>query len=160
MAMKDGAMFERHWLAHFIHNGTAYQRLGEDLEELTIALNPEEETKQNILGASTTRIKGYKPQYDVSTFYARYNDPLFEKLKDAVNNRSTGDDLKTTVCDILLSSDGEILDAWVEDVFLIPQSYGGDTTGVQIPFQVKYMGNRKDVTAKASISDGVLTIAE
>lgn len=157
--MRQGAMFERQYLMHFVFNGTEHQRLGEDLEELTIAMNADKETKKNILGESSTRVKGYAPSYSVSTFYAKYGDPLFEKLKNAINNRSTGDDLKTTVVDVLVDSNGEIIDAWQEDVLLIPESYGGDTSGVQIPFTVDYVGNRKDVTAKATITDGKLSLA-
>lgn len=72
--MTTNTLFERQWLAHFIHNGTSYQRLGDDIEELSIELNPDSETKKNILGESRTRVKGYEPSYSVDAFYAKYED--------------------------------------------------------------------------------------
>ena len=166
MSMANGTKYERKFLAHFIDStfggvvtSAAWKRLGKDLEELNIELNPEEETKRNILGENSTRISGYEVSYSVDTYYAEKGDQLFEKLKYIVDNRSTGDGVLTMVCDVLLDSEGTIESAWVEDAIVIPQSFGGDTTGVQIPFDVKYNGNRTDVTSRASISNGVLTIA-
>lgn len=157
--MANGAKFERKWLAHFIHNGSGYQRLGKDLEELAVEMNADSESKKNILGESSTRVSGYDPSYSVDSFYAEYGDPLFEKMSNIINQRSTGSELETTVVDVLMGSDGAIIWAYQEDAVIIPQSIGGDTSGVQIPFEVHYNGNRKDVTAKVSIENGVLTVS-
>ena len=43
---------------------------------------------------------------------------------------------------MLLSDDGTVLWAYREDVRIIPNSFGGDTSGVQIPFTVYNAGNR------------------
>ena len=45
--------------------------------------------------------------------------------------------------------------AWMEDVIVKPQSYGGDTSGVAIPFDVLFNGNRKEGTV--TITAGVPT---
>ena len=37
-------------------------------------------------------------------------------------------------------------DAWVEDVIVKPQTYGGAQGGVRIPYQVAFCGNRKKVS--------------
>ena len=57
-------------------------------------------------------------------------------------SRKKGDACKTSQVDVLLNADGSVLKAWREDVYVIPDSVGGDTTGVQIPFTVYNAGNR------------------
>ena len=139
---------ERRYLAHFIDANfgksttTAYTRLGTDLEEYNIEMNPDSETRKNILGETSTIIKGYEPSGNVDTYYAYEGDPLFEHLADIINNRSTGSACKTTAVDVLIKSDGTVEWAYREDVIVIPQSMGGDTGGVQIPFEIHYNGNR------------------
>ncbi len=54
----------------------------------------------------------------------------------------TGTACETTVVDVLLNASGTVVWAYKEDVIVIPQSMGGDTAGVQIPFEIHYNGNR------------------
>lgn len=150
---------ERKYLAHFLDasfgTGSAtpnYVRLGTDLEEYNLDLNPDIEVSKNIIGDGTIKHNGYEPQSDVDTFYAVTGDPLFEALSDIANERKTGDDCKTTAVDVLLNDKGVVTWAYREDVMVVPTSMGGDTSGVQIPFSVYYCGNRTkgtfDVTKK------------
>lgn len=144
--MAVGDKIERKYLAHFIDASFSvapeYVRLGEDLEEYNIDLSPDIETTKNIWGETRNVVKGYEPSSNVDTFYAYEGDPLFAHLSDIVNKRSTGSSLKTTVVDVLLTSAGVVTWAFREDVLVIPQSIGGDTGGVQIPYEIKYNGNR------------------
>lgn len=138
---------ERKYLAHFIDAGfggtTAnYVRIGKDLEEYNEELNPDVEVNKNILGEQSVQHNGYEVQSDVDPFYAYEGDPLFDKLCEIANERKTGDDCLTTKVDVLLDSTGAVLWAYKEDVYLIPNSLGGDTSGVQIPFTVYNDGNR------------------
>lgn len=150
---------ERKYLAHFIDasfgTGSAtpkYVRLGADLEEYNLDLNPDIEVSKNILGDSTIKHNGYEPQSSVDTFYAVTGDALFETLSAIANERKTGDDCKTTVVDVLLTESGTVTWAYREDAMVVPTSMGGDTSGVQVPFSVYYCGNRTkgtfDVTQK------------
>ena len=134
-------------MAHFIDAGfggdaTNYTRLGKDLEEYNIELNPDGEEKSNILGESSYTIKGYKPSGSVDTYYAYEGEPLYEQLAMIANERKTGSDCMTTAVDVLLNASGTVAWAYREDVVIVPQSFGGDTGGVQIPFEVHYNGNR------------------
>ena len=140
-------MLKREYLAHFIDDSfggttTNYVRLGDDLEEYNIELNPDIEVKKNILGARTVKHNGYDVQGEIEPFYATTGSALFTKLKAIINGRLTGDDCKTTVVDVLLSDDSTVVEAHKEDVYVVPTSYGGDTSGVQIPFTIHYIGNR------------------
>ena len=139
---------ERKFLAHYIDAsfGSAaqpnYVRLGQDLEEYNEELNPDVEVQKNILGEQNVQHNGYEVQSDVDPYYAYTGDPLFEALFEIANERKTGDDCKTTKVDVLLNADGSVNKAYREDVWVIPNSVGGDTSGVQIPFTVYNAGNR------------------
>lgn len=148
---------ERKYLAHYIDAsfGTEpvnYTRLGSDLEEYNEELNPDVEISKNILGEQRVNHNGYEVQSEVETFYADYDDPLFEKLAEIVNERKTGDACATTKVDVLLNEDGTVVWAFRERVYVIPNSIGGDTSGVQIPFTLYNAGERVegtwDVTSK------------
>ena len=138
---------ERKYLAHYVDasfgGSTAnYVRLGTDLEEYNEELNPDVEVNKNIIGEQNVNHKGYEVQSEVDPFYAYTGDDLFDGLSEIANERKTGDECKTTKVDVLLNADGTQVWAYREDVYLIPKSVGGDTSGVQIPFTVYNAGNR------------------
>ena len=140
----------RKWMAHFIDaatTGTAnYVRLGADLEEYTVEMNANVETKRNILGDASTIIDGYEPQASVEPYYAVVGDPLHDRLQKIVDERQTLDDLKTTTVEVHLWEEDETTPgsyvAYKEDAIIEVVSYGGDTTGYQIPFNIHHVGNR------------------
>jgi len=146
---------ERKYLAHLIdaafdrsYAETDYVRLGADLEEYNVELNPEVETKRNILGENAVYIFGYEASSDVDPFYYDYDESLSKKIWDLVQTRATGDACKTSTVDVLLSpsvdegGDPIVIEAWREDCIVVPQSYGGDTTGIQLPFAIHRTGIR------------------
>lgn len=117
------AKIERKYLAHYIDssfNGTAanYVRLGKDLEEYAIEMNPDSETKKNILGENSTNVKGYEPQGSVDPYYAYSGDPLYEHLASIINDRATGSALETTVVDALFKTDGSCEWAYRENAII------------------------------------------
>lgn len=142
------AKVERKFLAHYIDSSfgendkTSYVRLGADLEEYLEELSPDVEIKKNIIGEQRVSHNGYEIQSEVDPFYADYDDPLFTQLAKIANERLTGDDCVTTKVDVLLSADGTVLWAYREKVWVVPNSIGGDTSGVQIPFSVYNAGER------------------
>lgn len=141
------AKIERKYLAHFIDASFGgqtpnYVRLGKDLEEYVEELNPDVEVQKNILGEQNVQHNGYEVQSEVDPFYAYTGDALFEALAEIANERKTGDDCVTTKVDVLLNADGTVVWAYKEDVWVVPNSIGGDTSGVQIPFSVYNAGNR------------------
>jgi len=151
MAETITGKIKRRYMAHFIDAATtpetpSYVRLGKDLEEYTVEMNANVDTKQNILGESNTNIDGYEPQASVEPYYAETGDPLHTRLQKIVDERQTLDDLKTTVLEVHLweenpTESGNFV-AYKEDVIIEVVSYGGDTTGYQIPFNLHHVGNR------------------
>jgi hypothetical protein len=141
----------RKWMAHFIDSAlpagpAVYNRLGADLEEYTVEMNANVNTTQNILGESSTNIDGYEPQASVEPYIAVVGDAMFARLQAIVDGRLTLDDLKTKVVEVHLWEDVEATPgsyvAYQEDAIIEVVSYGGDTTGYQIPFNVHHTGNR------------------
>lgn len=138
---------ERKYLAHYIDasfggEATNYIRLGKDLEEYNEELNPDVEIQKNIWGEQNVNHNGYEVQSEVDPYYAYSDDPLFERLAKIANERLTGDDCVTTKVDVLLNADGTVVWAYREKVWVIPNTVGGDTGGVQIPFTVYNAGER------------------
>lgn len=138
---------ERKYLAHFIDatfGGATpnYVRLGKDLEEYNEELNPDVEVQKNILGEQNVQHNGYEVQSEVEPFYAYEDDPLFAKLAEIANTRAQGDAIMTTKIDVLVDAEGTVTWAYREECAVIPNSFGGDTSGVQIPFTIYNAGNR------------------
>ena len=146
---------ERKYLAHYLdaafdmtYAATSYVRLGKDLEEFTVELNPDVETSKNILGENSVKHNGYEASSDADPVYFEYDDALTEKMMEIAMLRKSGDACKTSYVEVLLrpnSDEGEApipLRAVREDVYVVPNSYGGDTSGVQVPFTVHFAGNR------------------
>lgn len=138
---------ERKYMAHFLNaafgSGTAsYCRLGNDLEEYSLELSANVEKKNNILGQTSVTIDSYQKQGEVAPYYAEKNDPLFEKLQAIIDGDLTLDDLKTDIVEVKLwdEASANAYPAIKEECYIEIVSYGGDTTGYQIPFNVHYTG--------------------
>ena len=140
----------RKYMAHFLDASfmaatPVLYRLGSDLEEFNVELNPSTEQKQNILGENTFTHSGYEISASAEPYYAVVGDALFEKLQAIVDGQKTDDSLKTYAYEVHLweqgSAEGKFV-AYRQEVYVVPTSYGGDTTGYQIPFEVHYVGEK------------------
>ena len=144
------AKMVRKYLAHYI-NTTApdavetaanYEQLGKDLEEYSVELAAEVEKKKNILGETSVSISGYEKTASVEPYYAEQGSALFERLQAIIDNNLVMDALKTDVVEVKLWSEAAdgAYEAFKEEAYIEVTSYGGDTTGYQIPFTVHYTG--------------------
>ena len=141
------AKIARKYLAHFIDASfnaeqPNYVRLGKDLEEYAEELNPDLQVKKNILGEQVVNHNGYEVSSEVDPYYADSDDPITERLMQIANERLTGEECVTTKVDVLLAADGSVVWAYREDCFVVPNSIGGGTDGVVIPFTVTNCGGR------------------
>ena len=140
---------ERKYMAHYLNtafggsSGSAsYVRLGADLEEYSPEMSANVEKKNNILGQTSVVIDSYQKQGEVSPYYAEKDDPLFEKLQAIIDGDLTLDNLKTDIVEVKLWGEASTgsYPAVKEECYIEIVSYGGDTTGYQIPFNVHYTG--------------------
>ena len=142
------AKIERKYLVHFINTAAqgdaAYERLGKDLEEFSAEMSAQVETKKNILGESSILISGYEKTASVEPYYAEEGTALFERLQGILDDASVLDQLKTDVVEVKLWNETQegVYPAIREEAYIEIVSYGGDTTGYQIPFKLHYTGNR------------------
>jgi len=140
---------KRQFMAHFINaaepGGTAtYERLGKDLEEYNVEMNANVDAKNNILGETSVILDSYQPQANVEPYYAVVESALFDRLQGIIDKRQTLDELKTDVIEVHLweSPTAGKYTAYREEAIIEVSSYGGDTTGYQIPFNIHYTGER------------------
>ena len=148
---------ERKYLAHYINTDpsgekAAYVRLGQDLEEFAPEMAAEVETKKNILGESSILISGYEKTAAVEPFYAQAGSALFNRLQEIIDGDLVLDALKADVVDVKLweGDDTGAYPAVKETVYIEVTSYGGDTTGYQIPFTIHYTGEKVQGTFNVS----------
>ena len=153
------AKIERKYLAHFLNvaktqEAPVYERLGKDLEEYSPELSAQVETKKNILGQTSVVISGYEKTASVESYYAESGTGLFDRLQEIVDDGLVLEELKTSVVEVKLwepQSEG-VYPAICEEAYIEVNSYGGDTTGYQIPFTLHYTGVKEkgvfDVAAK------------
>ena len=124
-------------------------KIGKSLSSLATELNPDVSVEKNILGETFVTDNGYSPQTTVEPYYANTDDAIYEKILDIALNRKTGDACRTKIMEVVVSGSGDTgaagrHRAWVEDVIVKPTSFGGDTSGVAIPFDVYFDGNRQE----------------
>lgn len=159
------AKIERKYLAHFINAAAsgaeaAYVRLGKDLEEYSPEMSAQVDTKKNILGETSILISSYEKTGTVEPYYAEKGDALFDRLQTIIDEQQVLDDLKTDVVEVKLwegEENATSFPAYKEDAYIEVTSYGGDTTGYQIPFNLHYTGNKVkgtfDVSTKTFTAD-------
>lgn len=152
---------KRSHLIHFVdatmNSGTPdWYKIGKDVEDMSVDLGVDTETKKNILDETTTVDNGYEPSLEVDTYYADTNDTIYDPLVNIAMNRETGDACKSKVLEVLIEdTDATSHRAWLEDAVIKPTSYGGAQGGVIIPFKVGFDGNRIEGTV--TMSGGVPT---
>lgn len=148
--MPEKGKIKRKLMAHFINSAdvtaeAVFVRLGKDLEEYRVEMNANVETKSNILGETSVSLDSYQPQASVEPYYAEIGDPMFTRLQTIIDERQTLDELRTSVVEVHLweeaAASGSFV-AYKEDAIIEVTSYGGDTSGYQIPFNVHITGNR------------------
>lgn len=155
---------QRKFMAHYLdasmnNTQTNYVRLGADLEEYNVEMNPNVEKKNNILGEVSVTLDSYQPQASVTPYYAVKGDKMFETLQAIIDDRKVLDDLQTTSVEVQLwnpvSEEENTFVAYRDNAIVEVTSYGGNTTGYQIPFNVHLTGGR--VKGKFNVSTKTFT---
>ena len=154
------AKLDRNRLMFFASfDGTNWEALGKDNDDLSKELNPDTETSKNVLGESTFQHSGYEPEIETDPYYADPTSVLYEKLSAAAMQEKYGDsDIKgyflEVIFDTVNQSAGTMSGTgYKREAYIVPQSTGGDTAGLGIPFTVNPVGaqtNQNVVYTKAT----------
>lgn len=135
----------------------AWFLIGSGIDDLSVEMNGSFEQTKDITGNVAVSDTGYQPQIGVDPYKANPDDIIYDYLKDLALNRKSGDDSKAEILEVLVddTSDSQH-DGWTENVKVEITSYGGDTSGLAINFNIWSDGNRKAV--KVSLTDKVPSI--
>lgn len=134
----------------------AFEIIGDDIEEMNVELNPDVESRKNILGQTKSVDNGYEPSMDADPFYADPDKALYPKIRDIAMGRLKGDACKTLLLEVIVEdTEATTHLAYVREVLVKPQSYGGGTEGFNIPFNVSEDGSSvKGTVTAASLTSG------
>lgn len=129
-----------------------FEILGDDIEEMSVEMNPDTTQLKNILGQTKTTDNGFTPTMSADPWYANTDSKLYPHMRDIVLEQISGDERKTLMLDVIVEdTEATTHTAYVREVKVTPTSYGGGTEGVNIPFTVDFDGKwiKGTVTAES-----------
>ena len=129
---------------------------------MSVELNSDVSQVKNILDQTKTVDNGYSPSLSADPYYADPEKKLYPKLRDIALDRLTGDSCKTLLLEVIVEDlEAENHLAYVREVSVKPNSYGGGTEGVNIPFNVSEDGAWvKGTVTAASVKAGAPVFTE
>lgn len=118
-----------------------FEILGDDIEEMSVEMNPDTSQTKNILGQTKTTDNGFTPSMSADPWYANTESKLYPHLRNIVMEHISGDGRKTLMLEVIVEdTEADTHTAYVREVKVTPTSYGGGTEGVNIPFTVDFDG--------------------
>ena len=139
-------------------NSPEWELQGGRIEDMSLEMNPNVETVTDVTGVTETTLDKYEKQTSVSPYYAKRDSKMAAWLYNVVREEKTLSDVEKTFCvvNIFAGSDGAY-DAWTQKGVVAVQSFGGDTKGLQIPYNIHWIGEK--VFGTAAISNGTMTFS-
>ena len=123
-----------------------WDALGKDNDDLSKELNPDTESKKNVLGEATFQHSGYEPEVNLDPYYADPSRNLYAHLMEcAVEEKFAESDLMGYFAEAHFTeanAERKVMTGYcfVRQAWIVPQSTGGDTSGLGIPFTVHPVG--------------------
>lgn len=132
----------------YVKAGTKpYYLVGKGVDDMSVEMGGSFETKTDVTGETTVEDNGYQPNVSVEPYYANPEDDIYDFLKDLALNRKSGDDARATYLEVLIEdTSAQTHEAWEENCKIEIASYGGDTSGFQIAYNIYPDGDRKQGT--------------
>lgn len=142
---------DREALAHYLDTAwnkkvadvdkAVFEILGDDIEEMSVEMNPDTESFKNILGQTKTTDKGFSPTMSAEPWYANTESKLYPHMLDITMEQLKGDERKTLLLEVIVEDlEATTHKAYVREVKVTPTSYGGGAEGFNIPFTVDFDG--------------------
>ena len=129
-----------------------FELIGDDIEEMSVEMNPDTSQVKNILGQSRTVDNGFAPTMSADPWYADPDKKIYPKIRDIALEQKKGDERKTLMLEVIVEdTEASTHLAYVREVKVTPTSYGGGTEGFNIPFNVEFDGGfiKGTVTAES-----------
>lgn len=128
--------------------GAEWYLVGKDIDDMSVDMNGSFGTTHNILDEVSVSDTGYEPEIDVTPYYANPEDAIYPFLLDLALNRKSGDDCVGKYLEVIAENAADTSHkAWQEDCKFEISSYGGDTNGFQIEYNIHPDGDRVEGTA-------------
>lgn len=142
-----------------------WEALGKDNDDLSKELNPDTETGKNVLGESTFTHSGYEPELDLDPYYADPSRKLYNHLREiAIQEKYGENDCLGYFAEAYFTSVNATARTmsgycYVRQAWFVPQSTGGDTSGLAIPFKVQPVGamTKKSIVYDMSTNEATIT---
>ena len=137
-------------------DNTKFTAIGKDLDDYATDLNPDVETKKNILGETSVEHKGFTPSSSVD-YQARSEDAIYEHLQKIVDELAVDEaTIKATLIKATLdkeykdSNESNVLTGkgYSVPVIVVPTTDGGGTGGYTISFECHECGARTQGTVE------------
>lgn len=144
------ARVARKFMAHYIDAAAPedfdelFELMGDGLEEYSPEMSAQVTKIRNILGETDIIISGYEKTGEVATYYADPNTELHDRLQSIVEQNKVLDSLGTRIIDVYMWKNKNQFGypAVLEYAFIEVKSYGGDASGLQIPYTIHYTGKK------------------
>lgn len=131
----------------FANVGTAaspeWELQGDRNDELNTELNPNVESGEDVTGKTYADLDKYEEETDVETYRAQRDSKWAVILYDIYKYRKTLTDVVHEFCVVnaFAGASGQF-DAWTQKAVVAVQSTGGDTKGMNLPYNIHWVGER------------------
>lgn len=124
---------------------------GDKVEEMSLEMNPNIETITDVTGVTSSTLDKYEKQTSVSPYRAKRESKFFPILYGIVRDEKTLSEVERTflcvnIFDSTVTGEGEnevtTYAAWTQQAIIAVQSYGGGTTGLDIPYSLYWTGEK------------------
>lgn len=149
MSISGEGKIQRKLLMHFVNVGTTaepeWERYGKGIEELTREMNNNVESVADITGETDVEVTLGAQTASVEPFKARKESKLFQKLYQIYTDDLELDDVVMEFLDVFVSDEiSEGVYAAIKQKGAVDlKSFGGPTTGVEMPFDINYFGEKE-----------------
>lgn len=148
MAIEGTGKIKREAVMHFVNVGTTaepeWEQLGDGIEELTREMNNNVDAKTDITGKTEVTVTKGNQVSSFSPFLARKESKLFQKLYKIYTDDLDLSDVEMEFLEVsVFDKVAEGTYSAIKQVGAIDlKSYGGSTTGLDLPFDVNYLGKK------------------
>lgn len=144
---------------------SGWEALGKDNDDLSKELNPDTETGKNVLGESTFTHSGYEPEIDMDPYYMDPSRKMYAHLLEIALEEKYGEDecigYFAEAFFTAANEDTKTMTGYcyVRQAWFVPQSTGGDTAGLNIPFNIHPIGpmTKKAISYNMETNEATIT---
>lgn len=142
-----------------------WEALGKDNDDLSKELNPDTETSKNVLGETTFTHSGYEPEIGIEPYFIDPSRKMYKKLLDiALTENSDEATCVGYLAEAYFTAANKATQTmtgycYVRQAWFVPQSVGGDTSGLSIPVNITPIGPmvKKKISYDMATNEATIT---